>query len=292
MRPNTSAAVLFQERFPMGNFQNLSVLALRQLVNGACSTLGLSGGGDKVMDYLANRFTKHSQKLTTALQKANEQAWKTLEIALAGDSLWDRCKVVLASADDKAFREQVQAFLAESPLRKVKAEQRPILQQALKELRAARERGVLTEGSLAPAQLARQAGALASFNDPQTILDEEWRAVQGIAGELRETCPNRYRVLAAKINPNILVVAVRYYFRREVETDKELFQGMAWDKLNALEEALAGLTGVLARQGKQLDEVIKWVIDINIRLGRLEEQIEKVLKGIGGLNSTALRWAI
>ena len=33
-----------------------------------------------------------------------------LEIALAGDSFWDRCKLALAPSEDKAFREQVRAF--------------------------------------------------------------------------------------------------------------------------------------------------------------------------------------
>jgi len=58
----------------MGVFLNLSVVALRQLVSGACSVVGMGDSGEKVVDLLTNRFTDHSQKLTTALQTANDRA--------------------------------------------------------------------------------------------------------------------------------------------------------------------------------------------------------------------------
>ncbi len=52
-------------------------------------------------------LTDHSQRLTAALAQANERARKTLEIALGGKRLWDQ----LASAEDKALRQQVHTFL-------------------------------------------------------------------------------------------------------------------------------------------------------------------------------------
>ncbi len=88
----------------MGIMQNLSSLALRQVVDGACAVVGVSGGGEAVVSFLSRHFTDHSQKLTAALQSANERAWKALEVALAGESLWDKCKIALASAEDQAFR--------------------------------------------------------------------------------------------------------------------------------------------------------------------------------------------
>ena len=149
----------------MGVFQSLSIVALRQVVGGACSTVGISGG-DAVVGLLANRFTDHSQKLTVALQHANERAWKTLEIALAGDSLWDRCKLAVTRTEDKAFAQQVRAFLDISPFKSQNEEHVQIFQVALKELRAARGRGALAGGGLAFGELAKQAGALARFEDP------------------------------------------------------------------------------------------------------------------------------
>src|SRR5258708_770573 len=101
----------------MGVFLSLSGIALRQVVGGVLQTVGLDKTGDAAIDFLTKRFTDHSQKLSNALQTANERAWKALEVALAGDSLWERCKTALASAEDRAFREQVQAFLEASPLK-------------------------------------------------------------------------------------------------------------------------------------------------------------------------------
>jgi tetratricopeptide (TPR) repeat protein len=274
----------------MGIMQNLAVVALRQLINGAAQAVGINGGGDAVVNFLADRFTDHSQRLMTALQKANERAWEAFEIALGGESLWDRCKAALARAEDQAFREQVRAFLDISPLTKASVEHPYLFQQALQELRAARSRGTLNAGSLAPAVLAREAGSLARFTDPQALLDAEWRLVNQSAGELQEHCPNLWRLLVARPKaanrPSLLAVAVRYYFRREVETDSELFQGLAFAKLEAIRESqdrgFAALTDALTRQGARLEGMLKDLMDtlgeINERVKRLEDLIKTLLQ--------------
>ena len=82
----------------MSIFFSLSSLALRQVVDGACAALGVKDGGEAVVGFLTERFTDHSQRLARALRQANDNAWKALEIALAGDSLWDRCKAADATA--------------------------------------------------------------------------------------------------------------------------------------------------------------------------------------------------
>ena len=53
----------------------------------------------------------HSQTLPKALAKANNRAWQSLSIALAGDTFLDKIKVFFASGDDKGIREQVRLFL-------------------------------------------------------------------------------------------------------------------------------------------------------------------------------------
>src|SRR5271163_4302855 len=93
---------------------NLCALALKQLVGGACRAVGVEAGEGAVqgvVGFLTRHFLDHSQQLTEALERGNERAWKALEVALAGDSLWDRCKLVLSSGEDKAFRELVRPFL-------------------------------------------------------------------------------------------------------------------------------------------------------------------------------------
>jgi tetratricopeptide (TPR) repeat protein len=267
---------------------NLSGLALRQIAGGALQTVG----GEKLVDLLADRFTNQSQKLTAALQTANERAWKSLEIALAGDSLWDKCKSVLTRSEDRAFRDQVRAFLKVSPLSKVDDAMKPVQQQALQELRAARAKGVLSESNLVPTQLAQEAGALAHFSDPQAVLDAEWKVVQRVAEELRDDYPNLHRVLTVRMIPNILAVAVRYYFRREIETDEELFRGIVFVKLEALqatqERAFEALGEALSKHGQRLDSMLGDILralgqiaeqtgDTNTRVRNIETQIQKLL---------------
>src|SRR5262245_39029232 len=94
--------------------EKLCALALRGLIGGACKAVGVGAGEGAVAGvaaFLARHFVDHSVRLQEALRVANERAWRALEVALAGESLWDRCKLVLASGEEKAFREQVRPFL-------------------------------------------------------------------------------------------------------------------------------------------------------------------------------------
>jgi serine/threonine protein kinase len=281
----------------MGILITLSGVALRQVIDGACGFVGVSDVGEPVVKFLTERFTDHSQRLTKALQNANERAWKAIEVALGGESLLERCKRTLGPAEDRALSEQVRVFLNASYLTKPSAQHAETFRQALKELRAARSRGLLTGGRLAPDQLAHEAGTFAHFADQQALIDAEWKAVERAAGELRETSPQLYKLLVVRTtsgrSPSILAVAVRYYFRREVETDQALFQGLAFAKWEALQDAqekgFAALSGALSRQGQRLegmlDDIVAKIdrIDENTRetlerVRRLEEQIKKLLE--------------
>src|SRR4029079_1775689 len=91
------------------------------------------------------------------LGRSNDRAWRALEVALAGEGLWDRCKLVLAAGDEEAFREQVRPFLDTCSLAELQGRD-AYRQSCLNELRAARKAGVLTEGRLEPRSLARQCG--------------------------------------------------------------------------------------------------------------------------------------
>src|SRR5262249_61615556 len=97
----------------MAVLQQLSTLALKHVVDGACKAFGFVAGaslGEAVTGFFGQRFADHSQRLTDALTKANDNAWKALEIALAGESWWDKVKVTLSRGDEQGFRKQVQAF--------------------------------------------------------------------------------------------------------------------------------------------------------------------------------------
>src|SRR5439155_10377216 len=109
-----------------------------------------------------------------------------LEVALAGDSWWDRVKVSLARREDQAFREQVGAFLQTTPLGNLPSHGPEFRQQALRNLRAANKAGLLSAGALDAPALAQRAGAFAKYSDPNALLDAEWQAVDAIGETVRQ----------------------------------------------------------------------------------------------------------
>src|SRR5262245_27436806 len=99
--------------------QSLSALALRHLLppaNEAAAQIAAAEAADRVVGALVRHLSDHSQRLPQALCRACRNAWKALELALAGDSWWQRCRALLASADQRAFGRQVEAFLGSNPL--------------------------------------------------------------------------------------------------------------------------------------------------------------------------------
>jgi hypothetical protein len=249
----------------MSIVQHLSALAVRQLLGGICRTAGLETGSvavETVVGLLVNRFTDHSQRLLAALQRANERAWRALEIALAGDSWWDRVKVSLARREDQAFREQVSAFLQATPLAGLPSHGPEFRQMCLRELRAAHKQGLLA-GALQPSALAAEAGQFARFADPQSLIQAEWQAVESIAGTLRERgFANLAHLVSLRPAQELpmLVIAVRYFFRREVETDPQLFQGLTFTRMEHLgqqqESAFAALDAALRQHAGRLEDLL------------------------------------
>jgi hypothetical protein len=277
--------------------QNLSALALRQLVGGVCRAAGLEAGAaaaEAVAGLLRDRFTDHSQRLPAALRQANDNAWRALEIALAGDSWWDKVKVSLARAEDKAFREQLAAFLRVTPLGGLPGHGPEFRNQCLRDLRAARKQGLLA-GALSPQAVAEQAGAFARFADPPALLRAEGQAVDAIADALRQAGLTALaHLVGLRPDPEspVLVVAVRYFFRREVEADPQLFQGLAFSQMERLgeqqEAAYTALADALAQNAARLEELLGDVHEVVVRthgdvqdIKTTVERQEKHLQAVG-----------
>jgi uracil-DNA glycosylase family 4 len=248
---------------------NLCSLVLQQLVGGACQAVGVTPGDSAVagvVGFLTNHFIDNSQRLTEALEDTNQQAWRALEIALAGDSLWDRMKLALASSEERAFRQQVKPFLDACPLAELQG-RAEFRKNCLRELQAARKAKHLEAGALDPAALARSAGAFARFADATSVLAAEFDALNQMADELRRL---GYANLAEFISLRpeqgqpLLVIAARYFFRRAVEQDTALFQGLAFSQMEKLQQgqeaAFDGLRQALAEQAGRIEEALGSVV--------------------------------
>jgi serine/threonine protein kinase len=289
--------------FPVDTVQGLAVLALRPLVGYAVTALGIPGGEllaegvGKVVGFLGDRFKDESQRLPLALKNANEKAWQALEVALAGESFWKR---LTANGEDRGFAQQIGTFLDYVATLPELGGKPDFRQRCLDDLRKARKKGFFTGTNYDTDQLARLTGEFARYADPVGLLDAEWDFI----GQLAVSLENEGHASLAnllKLRPPqgmpLLVIGVRYYFRRAIEEDGKLFQGVAYAKLEALGEAqqkgFAALSAAVAQQGERLEEVLGGVQAVVVQthsavLG-LQGQIQGQGEQIGQLGQAVMQ---
>src|SRR5262249_41911382 len=137
-------------------FAALSTFALRQVVG---------DGAENVTKALGDHFSDQGRLLLDALHKSNERAWKAFEVALAGESFWNK----LDAAEDKALRQQIRSLLDVMPL--------PLLtgrgefrRLCLKELQEACKKGLLLSGTAE--EVARSASTVGG-GDQLAVLERE-----------------------------------------------------------------------------------------------------------------------
>ncbi|MCE9562577.1 MAG: protein kinase [Planctomycetes bacterium] len=288
--------------------QHLVGVALQQLVSGAVSVAKFSAAtGDPgaplavkalapALNFLQTRFTDQSTRLTAAIEGATDRAWRALELVLAGDSLWDRLKGSLAAADMKAFKHDVRGLLAAA---NVDGNYPVDRKAAARELRAARQAGLLRPTGLTPAGMAESVGVFARFDNPTELAAAQWRATGAVATDLAaEGYPALAAVVAFKPGGSslpLLGVAIRYFFRRAVEQDAELARGLTFAKLEGLAEAqqnqYQALDRLVTEQGARLDEAlgelaaevaeVKAVaLDIRAEQDKLGDQNRQIMEAI------------
>jgi hypothetical protein len=134
--------------------------------------------------------------------------------------------------------------------------------RCLGELRAARAAGFL-DGEADPAHLAERLGDLTRFGEPMALLAAQWKLADELADDLQaEGYPTLGAFVALRPagDPSaapLLAVAVRYYFRRAVEEDPKLFQGLAFAQLErigkAQEDGAAQLAELMSRYVERLE---------------------------------------
>src|SRR5207249_86710 len=128
-------------------------------------------------------------------------------------------------------------FLETTPLAGLPGHSNEYRQLALRELRAARKQGLLTAGRVSPQGLAEQVGHLATFGDPAEMVRAQADALEALAQEVRQAgFPSLAHLLTLRPDGGtpLIVLAVRYFFRREVEHDRELFQGLSFAQMERL----------------------------------------------------------
>jgi len=246
----------------MSVFYMLSSVALRQTVG---------EGAEHFLKFITERFTDHSQALPHALQRANERAWKTLEIALAGEGLLNK----LDSTEERAFRSQIQALLETMPL-PLLAGKKEFRTDALRELRAARQQGMLL-GALNPEEMRK---TLAAHGSQATILDTDRAALADMGTRLTQAnFKNLAHLVCHQVQPDqaLLVVAVRYFFRREVESNETLARSLQFNQMETLSESqrrsFQQLDAALSTSGHKVESALN---DLGSEVEKIGQEIDEL----------------
>src|SRR6185312_6468331 len=129
-------------------------------------------------------------------------------------------------------------------------------------------------------------------------VEAQYRCVTTVAGLLRK---HGYEALATFLElrpvsgPPVLAAAVHYFFQREVETDKELFQGLAYVRLEGLAQGqkagFSSLAEALEEQGERLQAMLADVhavvvqtrddvLDIKAEMQRHGQQMQELSNAV------------
>ncbi len=246
----------------------------------------------QVVGVIEQRFCDHSRTLPKALENAHNRAWQSLGVALAGDGLLDRVKILFASGDNRGVREQVQLYLKSNAV-SFDGTPAEFRQACLDDLKRLRKSGLLSTQAGSAAEIARQAAGFKRHVDPQGLIEESRRAVAGVADALAADYPNLSRLLRTPTPawPPLLAAAFCYFFRREVETDNELAHGLFFDGLRQLSASQAYAFGEVGKALEALGDRFDAVFE---QLGRIEAvvlethgavlDVQVELQRLGGLN--------
>ncbi len=259
----------------MSLFLELAGCVLRQVVGeGAFATL----------DLVQARFLDPSQALPRALSRAAERSWKTLGIALAGDSLFDRIKRLFNSAEQSALREQIQLFL-KSQAGSFEGTAEDFRAACLTEWKQVRLADLLAPTGDAAA-LAQTAAGFQRYTDPTSLIVGMHQAVLRLADHLDPRCPKLASLLRQPTteagegqSPGtpLLAAAFAYFFRQEVHKDDELAHELLLENLRTLTvshlKAFAELNRALETIGQQFDRLFE-------QLDRIEGKVDVVHEGV------------
>lgn len=227
----------------MGIVHSLSLLALGPAVGGARQTLGPSGSENRaaVTGLLNGRFTELGPRLTDALQQAGDLAWRTLELALA--------------TERQALPEPAQAFIGSLPPNNLAEDNSNLRQECVRELRAARQAGLLADAAPNLPELAQQSNLWVA-EDSRSRRDIEGEVLGKLTEVLRKGGhPALARLLEDQDEQGtpLLVLAARHFLRRVADQDGQVKAALPWAADEGPSEVqrhgLEALAQVLGRGG-------------------------------------------
>jgi tetratricopeptide (TPR) repeat protein len=271
----------------MGAVQYMFALALRPLLDGiGRSMTDPSARAEEIRTQLAMHLDERRVCLTRALQQANESAWQSLEVALAGEPLYERIQVAFRRAGDEACRRQVRTFLDASPLATLAAHGPEFRHRCLEEVRQAYREGHLTPAEMDLSDLLKKAADCLRPSDPEDPGAEDEHALQRMAEQLRQlNYPTLSELVGERVEgaSHVVAQAAGYFFRRAIEAERDpiLAAQLADVSTNGNVAALAALADALPTLAEQLDDLLN-------QLGQPSPAVSDGGPDLNGLEGEAL----
>lgn len=245
--------------------QTLAALTITPFTQTICQAVGiemLANASAATLGRLVSYFSDHTQSIQFAIRKSSDRAWDCLEMALAGDSWLAIAKKHLSEKDKQVVANGFRHFLPDLSQRS------QFREGCLSELRAARNAGLLDSADLVIERIPHDLAPFLNKSDHSQEQVIEANAFNAIVDEIQA---GGYSNLAWLLSQEsecgpLIVMASRYFFRREVEQNEELFRGVTFNKLDSLSQNQADGFSLLARvldeHGQKLDHIHETTLDL------------------------------
>jgi tetratricopeptide (TPR) repeat protein len=229
--------------------ENLSALALRQLIDGASLPPGTEAGDG--VELGKRLLATQGERVRTVLGRTIDLTWRALEIALAGPSWWEQVRDRVLPSEQAALNEKLPAFFNLSLLKELPAGDADFRQRCRAELHAGRQSDLLGGEP--------DAGGEANWLPQAAAPDVDRRLVEQIADELRPAFPTLSEFLSPRPGDNspLLAKLARLCFCREAAATSELAALPAIAALSPADKAsLDALADASAQHAQRLDALL------------------------------------
>jgi tetratricopeptide (TPR) repeat protein len=195
--------------------------------------------------WLLQHLRDPASRLGKALQQAHEQTWLVVETALAGPVCGNGCSLLVRNG--LWWNGCSRPCWWRVPRLSAEKSGQEFCQRCRVELQDAKRRGLLDPQADWETVVA-EVGQLCQYRQPNEVLQAENRLLDRTGERLRE---EGYEALAWLVSlpldtsgeVRLLPVLVRYFFRRALERDDELYRQVSFDLLDNLSQQMESALG-------------------------------------------------
>ncbi len=238
---------------------------------------------EQVVQSIGDYFTDPSRKLPRALERANEKAWKTLELALLGSTWTGKLKNWIVKGDIRAIRLPIESVITQK-----ERENRNFRKHCIQELQSVRDNGLDPILSTDLDELKERTLSFKCFTDASALLEDSWKVMENVSQSLAETgCPSLAELIGYRTADGspLLVVAFGFFLREEIVSDPILRDELLFDQMKQIWKPQAPsfveIEKTMKELGEQFERSVTEARDTLLHaLGEIYEQGERTFSAV------------